>query len=250
MTVTATQTAMTAFTDEHGREFVLAGLAVPPYGSDPVHTGWREQIHTLVGASVDQRAVRVDWAGEAERDRWGRYRAVVTGVSDRTGPTLQEQILRTGLAQFAPEPATRGITQRALAAERVARIAQKQMWSDGRFHIRTPTGFDTWASNGVAKPAWHGRYVLVQGRVVAVQPGRSGAILRFTAPGWRGVEARVAAGARDRLGDGDMFVLQHAYVRVRGVLRAVLEQGNRSGRWRRFRPVIDLSEAGQVRRLI
>jgi endonuclease YncB( thermonuclease family) len=135
---------------EDGREILLAGIETAP--------AWpgaqAELARRVAGKSLTLQGL------SAQPDRYGRFTAFVS-VSGSETP-VQYDLLREGLVRAGGPVATAGCQADLLHEERKARTAKVGLWSDPGYDISR-------ADDPAAIGAGHGRFAIVEGKVLSVR---------------------------------------------------------------------------------
>jgi endonuclease YncB( thermonuclease family) len=205
-----------------GHTVRLAGIRMPAAtaeqaGTEPLAAQARAELSRL----LDGQTIRLAPAGAAH-DRYGR---VVAQIERSDGLWLQGVLLEQGLAQVQTRPGETARAAEMLAAEQSARAARRGLWAEAAFMPQDPGALDDSI----------GRFRIVRGRVLRVEPTESHVYLNFGAD-WRAdFTVRVRRGELDdALAGVDLEGLAGRLVEVRGV---VLEAGG---------PLIELSHPEQM----
>jgi endonuclease YncB( thermonuclease family) len=198
----------------------LAGIRVP--GGDVPVLSRRAQAE-LKSLSSGWR-VRLAPA-EASYDRYGR---LVAHLEREDGLWLQGALLERGLAQVQTRPGEAARAERMLAIERAARAARRGIWADPAFAAR--------AADAALDP---GRFRIVHGRVLRVEPTERFVYLNFGAEWWRDFTVRIAKPVARQLAAAGLEAASLAgrRIEVRGL---VVEAGG---------PLIELSHLEQMQLL-
>ncbi|WP_371348258.1 nuclease [Ancylobacter sp. IITR112] len=212
----------------------LAGLAGGGSGADVV---WRAELAARV------KGGEITFAAGPRRDRYGRRAALVRdhtpagGAGPAAAPTLQQEVLRAGLALVRPEDMVEACLPAWFAAEAAARRAGRGLWR------RLPVA----AANIEALRAAQGRFTIVAGRIVDVGKTRRvdylnfGRVWRQDMTGRVEAEGRAALEARGLTADE----LAGRWVRLRGTL---FEAGGPAITLRRAEQMDIILERGQAPR--
>jgi micrococcal nuclease len=205
-----------------GHAVRLAGIRVPAAaaghaGAEPFARQARAELSRL----LDGQTIRLAPA-ETAHDRYGR---LVAQIERSDGLWLQGVMLEQGLAQVQTRPGETARAAEMLAAEQSARAAGRGLWAEAAFGPQDPGALDDST----------GRFCIVRGRVLRVEPTESHVYLNFGAD-WRAdFTVRVRRGELDdALAGIDLAGLAGRLVEVRGV---VLEAGG---------PLIELSHPEQM----
>lgn len=183
----------------------LAGVETPRHG-DPGADAAQADLQRLAGG----RTVQLLYGG-AHRDAYGRALAQVRRTDDRTW--IEGALLRDGWARVRTYADNRAMSRPMLNAEAEARMARRGLWSMADYGVRLPAEIS---------PADYG-FQVVEGRVAAVNPGRSETYLDFT-PDGRGFAAAIANRALSDMRAAGLTPasLTSHLVRVRGRLEGGL----------------------------
>jgi endonuclease YncB( thermonuclease family) len=148
-----------SFVLDDGREVRLAALEVPAESDAP---GARPALEALLaGQTIALRP------GETEPDRYGRIVAHAY-VADANQPHAQAAqpaahvLLAKGYARMSTNAGSKACAAELLSHERVARDAKIGIWGDPRYAILA-------AGDLAGLTAKHGRFAVVEGRVVSVR---------------------------------------------------------------------------------
>jgi len=194
-----------------GREVRLVGIQAPklPLG----RTGFEawplaEEARAFLAELTLGRYLDLGFGGR-RGDRHGR---VLAHLFDSDGRWIQGEMLRAGLARVYSFADNRAAIGEMLALERAARQAQRGIWAEPFYAVRSPED----------AARWLGGFELVEGRIFAVGHGRGRTYLNF-AEDWREdftiALDRRAAELFDARGI-DLEAFEGKTVRVRGWLKS------------------------------
>jgi micrococcal nuclease len=149
-----------------GRSIKLEGLLWPAGERDGAPAAIRRQATVALRQLVADRDLAVR-ARAPKRDRYDRLRAQVV-LAD--GTWVQRAIVLQGLARVSPAPDRSECAAELYAAETEARTAQRGLWADPAYAVRTPDSLH-----------WHdlGTFQIVEGAVQNVAVRGSRAYLNF-----------------------------------------------------------------------
>jgi micrococcal nuclease len=209
-----------------GAQLRLAGVLVP-HADDAraAAQAWPPAVAAKaeVEALVLGKTIAVAF-GRERADRYGRHLGHVS-VDEASGRRwLQGHLLEQGLARAVTRADDRACEAAMLAAERIAREAQRGIWTHAAYRIRQ-------AQDVNAFSALIGSFQIVEGRITASRRSGSGVRLDFASDGRFGL---VALLPRDAAARGRTLV-KDTRVRLRGWLE---ERGGR--------PTLDLAVAGTL----
>ena len=216
---------------DDGTELRLIGALAPraiDAGADPgmwpMEIATREELRALVlGKSIE-----LAFGGERS-DRHGRLQAQAFWTEGDGRRWVQGHLLQQGLARAYVQAGNRACADALLAAESTAREAQRGLWADAAYRVRSP-------DVPLALSRYGSTFQVVEGRIARVAQTRGTVYLHF------GVDRRAFA-ASLRRGDRGLLLGPHAcdpkvlegkLVRVRGWIE------QRNG------PTINLSTAGLI----
>ena len=154
-----------------GRTLRLVGLeaaaATPhePSGADAA----RDALAALLKGHTISISVLSD-----RPDRWGRVAAWAFAADAATPGGIAATAIAAGLARYLPEPSAAPCRAELLAAEDKARAAVLGLWRDPYYSVIT-------VDDRAAFDERAGTNVLVEARLVAVEPGAARTRLRFAA---------------------------------------------------------------------
>lgn len=192
-------------------------------GVEPPDTDGRakfapETARIALAALIKHGALHV--VGPAARDRHGRRVGLVTVRQNNAEFILQSKLVSEGHVRAGIRHADRTCAAFLLAAERKARAGKLGLWSDPYYEIRK-------AEEPAAVLAMHGRFALVEGKVVSVRESGGTIYVNF---GRRWSEDFTVTVARRnerpfQAAGVALKDLAHRRIRVRGVVEA------RGGPW-------------------
>ena len=155
-----------------GRRIRLVGL--DPAAATPTDPGRAEAARAVLADMLRGRAIVI--AALADKpDRWGRIPAFALPAEDATSGGVGARAIAAGLARYLPEPAAASCRAELLAAEATARAAALGLWRDPYYSLLA-------IDDRAALVARAGSNVMVEARLVAVEPGQYRTTLRFAAP--------------------------------------------------------------------
>lgn len=164
-----------------GRRIRLVGL--DPAAATPTDPGRADAARAALADMLRGRALVI--APLADKpDRWGRIPAFVAVADDASPGGLGARAIGSGLARYLPEPAAAPCRAELLAAEAAARAAALGLWRDPYYRLLA-------VDDRAAFVERAGSNVVVEARLVAVEPGQYRTTLRLAAPASGG--RRVAA---------------------------------------------------------
>lgn len=202
---------------EDGREIVLAGLAAE--AGRPLARRFLED--RLRGRDVALGGL------SAAPDRYGRYSAYV--FSNKEKISLQEALLRAGLARVSGRVDDPACRTALLAAERAARAAKLGLWGDPVYDFAQ-------ADAPEALRAERGRFAVVEGKVVSVRESAGTIYVNFGHRWSQDFTATIPKRLERNLSSAGLVpkTLAGRMVRVRGIIE------ERGGPW------IEVTHAGQI----
>ena len=192
------------------RQVRLVGIQAPklPLG----RKGFAEwplagEAKAALAAMVRGKTVELGYGGR----RTDRHRRALAHLFLEDGTWVQGRLLEAGMARVYTFPDNRALADALYAAERAARAAERGIWSDRFYAIRSPDrlGGD------------FGTFQVVEGRVLRAEQVRSRVYLNFTED-WR-TDFTIVVATSDiemfRAAGLDPLALAGRIVRVRGWLR-------------------------------
>ena len=188
------------------REVRLAGILVPDDRDAAADAAALAlEARTALEEAVQGRCL-VLTPNQPARDRYGR---LVAGVRRDDGLSVQDALVRRGLARVLPGLGDSTLAASLLASEDAARRAGRGIWADARFRVRTPD----------ALAADVGSYQLVEGRVVQAMRVGPRLYLNFGDDWQTDFTVVIAARALKHFDFGvDPARLAGRTVRVRGII--------------------------------
>ena len=217
---------------DDGRELRLVGALDPRAldvdaepGTWPAERAAQEVLRALVlGRSIELR-----FAGE-RTDRYGRLQAQAFLIEGDTRRWVQGTMLQHALARAYAVAGDATCREALLAAERAARQANRGLWAEAAYRIRS-------ADDPLELLRYRTTYQVVQGRIASVAQTRGTVYLNFDRNWRQGFSVSLRRGDASLLGTfaGDPEALEGRLVQVRGWI----EQRDAA-------PIIDLSAAGLI----
>lgn len=188
----------------------LARLPGLDPGADllPVPAWARHQ--TALRAMLEGQALQAD-AGQGLEDRWGRI--AIHGKLDGQGLSLHAQLVSAGLARVLPSDGNESCQRHLLGLEAVARRSRHYLWAEPAARVIP-------AREVEAIKAQHGRYALVEGKVVSVNGRAQRSYVNFGRVFTRDFSVTVGRRHRPVLEKAGISLssLKDKTVRVRGIV--------------------------------
>ncbi len=199
-----------------GRELRLAAIVVPrpalpragvTASADPA----AQALADAARAALQELAGGRDAVLYYEARRSDRYGRMVAQIEVASGPWLQAELLRRGLARVQTTDDTAAEAPLMLRAEAEARAARRGLWAQRAFRVRRPDELGDAIDS----------FQIVEGHVAGVRRTASQTWLDFAGPRGRALKITIPSAARKRFRAGglDLASLTDAELRVRGWLR-------------------------------
>lgn len=153
---------------DDGRAIHPEGIILPAGAADHAPDALMSEALGEMTNLVHSKLVTIT-ANPPKEDRYGRIRAQIFLVDNKTDPWLQVALLKRGLARVSIAPDRRECASELLAAEAPARAAKLGLWAYPAYAVRNPLN--------VARDT--GTFQVVEGKVVSVNMYGGRAYLNF-----------------------------------------------------------------------